>query len=221
MDNELILNLREALKFSPNNIPLRLTLAEALFANKSISEAEAEYKYVLESQAENVPAKTGLAKVFFEQQKYSAVIVIVEELIEGKPNDVNLLMLISKSLLRNGEHNKAIDYYQRAIALNPSFADAELDQQLRKPSSADQEVDELLDSIAKEGNALERPTINFSDVGGMNKVKEEIKIKIIQPLLHPELYKAYGKKVGGGILLFGPPGCGKTHLARATAGTDV
>jgi len=70
MDNELILNLREALKFSPNNIPLRLTLAEALFANKSIPEAEAEYKFVLENQAENVPAKTGLAKVFFEQQKY-------------------------------------------------------------------------------------------------------------------------------------------------------
>lgn len=66
--------------------------------------------------------------------------------------------------------------------------------------------------------AIERPQINFTHVGGMEAVKEEINIKIIQPLLHPELYRAYGKSAGGGILMYGPPGCGKTHLARATAG---
>src|SRR5690242_10581327 len=65
---------------------------------------------------------------------------------------------------------------------------------------------------------IERPKINFSNVGGMDKVKEEIRLKIIHPLTHPELYKAYGKPIGGGILMYGPPGCGKTYLARATAG---
>lgn len=65
---------------------------------------------------------------------------------------------------------------------------------------------------------LERPDVNFADVGGMEGVKEEIRMKIILPLQHPELFKAYGKKAGGGILLYGPPGCGKTHIARCTAG---
>jgi len=49
-------------------------------------------------------------------------------------------------------------------------------------------------------------------------VKEEIAIKIIEPLKNPDLYKAFGKKTGGGILLYGPPGCGKTFIAKATAG---
>jgi SpoVK/Ycf46/Vps4 family AAA+-type ATPase len=65
---------------------------------------------------------------------------------------------------------------------------------------------------------VERPQLSFADVGGMERVKEEVNMKIVLPLRQPELFKAYGKKIGGGILLYGPPGCGKTYLARATAG---
>src|SRR5205085_10384923 len=48
--------------------------------------------------------------------------------------------------------------------------------------------------------------------------KDEISMKIIQPLKKPDLYKAFGKKAGGGVLLYAPPGCGKTFIANATAG---
>jgi transitional endoplasmic reticulum ATPase len=65
---------------------------------------------------------------------------------------------------------------------------------------------------------MEKPKLKFADVGGMKRVKDEISLKIIQPLKNPDLYKAYGKKIGGGILLYGPPGCGKTFIAKATAG---
>jgi SpoVK/Ycf46/Vps4 family AAA+-type ATPase len=63
-----------------------------------------------------------------------------------------------------------------------------------------------------------RADIRFTDVGGMEKVKDDIRMKIIHPLKNPELFAAYGKKAGGGVMLYGPPGCGKTLLARATAG---
>ncbi len=64
----------------------------------------------------------------------------------------------------------------------------------------------------------DRSLVRFSDVGGMEDVKEEIRLKILYPLQYPDLYKAYGRRAGGGILLYGPPGCGKTHMLRAVAG---
>jgi SpoVK/Ycf46/Vps4 family AAA+-type ATPase len=62
------------------------------------------------------------------------------------------------------------------------------------------------------------PTITFDDVGGLEEVKKVIHRLIILPFQRPELYEKYGKKAGGGVLMYGPPGCGKTMLARAVAG---
>lgn len=60
--------------------------------------------------------------------------------------------------------------------------------------------------------------ITFEDVGGLDEVKKSIRLKIIEPFEKPTLFHMFKKKIGGGILLYGPPGCGKTYLARATAG---
>jgi SpoVK/Ycf46/Vps4 family AAA+-type ATPase len=64
----------------------------------------------------------------------------------------------------------------------------------------------------------EQERVTFADVGGLRDVKKQIERRIIVPFQKPSLFERYKKRVGGGILVYGPPGCGKTLLARATAG---
>ena len=213
MDNSSIDNLREALKFSPDNTPLRLHLAETLLSFNRLEEAEKEFQQVLSTE-NNSKAKLGLAKVFFAQSAYSKCNVVLEELINSGQATLDVLVLHTKALVKENEISQAIEVYKRVLELNPNFYDEELDAQLRVTAT----LEKAADFDESDSKFLEKPTTKFADVGGMEKVKKEIDLKIIQPLKHPEIYSAYGKKTGGGILLYGPPGCGKTYIAKATAG---
>jgi SpoVK/Ycf46/Vps4 family AAA+-type ATPase len=64
----------------------------------------------------------------------------------------------------------------------------------------------------------ERPTVTLNQVAGMDAVKRRLNVAFLGPLRNPELRQMYGKSLRGGLLLYGPPGCGKTFIARATAG---
>jgi SpoVK/Ycf46/Vps4 family AAA+-type ATPase len=157
----------------------------------------------------------GLARVYYAKGSYSACNVILEEIIESGGVDIDVYLLHARALLKENSFARAMEVYQQALDLDPELEDAELDQQFRLRGGDSMYEDDESDYDAR---FLQKPDINFGDVGGMDSVKKEIELKIIKPLLHPELYKAYGKKTGGGILLYGPPGCGKTYIAKATAG---
>ena len=58
----------------------------------------------------------------------------------------------------------------------------------------------------------------LADVAGLDEVKKRLEAAFLAPMRNPELRKLYGKSLRGGLLLYGPPGCGKTFIARAVAG---
>ena len=244
--------LREALRFSPDNVPLLVHAAEAVLKVGGLAEAETLFKRALALDGANLDAKTGLAATFFQQGANGPALVLVESLTKSPAAPVRALALHARLALKAGEPRLAAQLFTRIRETDATFADPEIERELGNylPRRASPELPPKAGAQPEPGEAspaspfefggeseddaaerlpagdlpddpaaeLETPGMTFADVGGMGRVKDEIRMKIILPLKQPELFKAYGKKAGGGILLYGPPGCGKTFLARATAG---
>ena len=73
------------------------------------------------------------------------------------------------------------------------------------------------DDGGKEWKSAEIPNVHFDDIVGLEDVKKAIRVRMIYPIKHPEIYKLYNKTSGGGLLMYGPPGTGKTMIAKAIA----
>ena len=65
---------------------------------------------------------------------------------------------------------------------------------------------------------VETSTSTLADVGGMREVKNRLNMAFLAPMRNPEIRRLYGKSLKGGLMLYGPPGSGKTYIARALAG---
>ena len=179
---ELLASLRAAVEAAPDDVALRLHLAELLAESGQREEAVREAAQVLVRDPQNEVALRLVAgnRVTAEP--------------EPEPEEPAADEETAEDLLRR---------------LDAEFAD------VVPPMFADDAAEPEPTADAYD---MEPAGIRLADVGGMEEVKERLEAAFLAPVRNPELGKLYGKSLRGGLLLYGPPGCGKTFIARALAG---
>ncbi|MGY0064664.1 ATP-binding protein [Streptomyces sp. LZ34] len=201
-DSPLIQSLRAAVAAAPGDVPLRLHLAELLLTAGRHDAAIAEVAVALQHspgdpQARELMTRAMGAPAQPRQSVPAAAEAPAAEAPAARP---------PSAAPRGGFDWRAAEN-QVGDAVPPRFVET--------PLTADGSGDP---GDASAWEVAAPGTVRLADVGGMREVKERLEAAFLAPMRNPELRKLYGKSLRGGLLLYGPPGCGKTFIARAVAG---
>jgi SpoVK/Ycf46/Vps4 family AAA+-type ATPase len=148
-----------------------------------------------------------------------SIITAFEPLVEQQPDNVALRLHLASLLLQDGRAGDALVHCKHVLEVEPENADALALAQLASDLlGRDEPVAVAADEFESEYDEVDRPSVTLADVGGMDEVKRRLWISFLGPLQNPEARRAFRKSLRGGLLLYGPPGCGKTFIARAAAG---
>src|SRR5262249_30080721 len=98
MNEQVVQSLRDAVRISPDNVPLRRHLADPLLGLGRAAEAEAEFRQALHLAPEDVAVKVGLADAFLRQDKNSQALVLVEDLLRRPDTPARVYVLHAQLL---------------------------------------------------------------------------------------------------------------------------
>jgi SpoVK/Ycf46/Vps4 family AAA+-type ATPase len=150
-----------------------------------------------------------------------------QQALGRSPDDAGALHAAADAAALLGDEERAAAYRRLldARAPRPEPGDRPVGFDWISAEADVSDVDEVpvAAAVADDGSQplddlIEPPRVRLADVGGLRDVKKRLDAAFLAPMRNPELRKMYGKSLRGGLLLYGPPGCGKTFLARAVAG---
>ena len=205
MTNPLIASLTRAVEAAPEDVALRLHLAELLLAEGDGDAAVGHCAMALQRDPGNAQARALMGRAL---HGIPDAVVPSSEAVAPTPEGESPAEPAATppaqpaaSAAGSGFDWAAAESEVEGFAPEPMFVEGGTEEQ-----------------PAVDAWDVERTTVRLADVGGMTEVKDRIITSFLAPMQNPELRKLYGKSLRGGILLYGPPGCGKTFIGRAIAG---
>jgi SpoVK/Ycf46/Vps4 family AAA+-type ATPase len=166
-----------------------------------------------------------------------ALIESLRRAVEAAPADLTLRLHLAELLVGAGRGDEAVAHLGLVLAGEPGNATARTlmaravgGAQQFDWHAAEADVGDLVPPMFVEDHAtdatdadeaafdVERSGVTLADVGGLVEVKARLEAAFLAPMRNPRLRELYGKSLRGGLMLYGPPGCGKTFLAKAVAG---
>jgi SpoVK/Ycf46/Vps4 family AAA+-type ATPase len=242
-NDELIRALKLSLDQMPGNGPLWLHYADLLADAGRSEEAIQALRTAAELVEENRPVNKRLIPLLRSAGQLPEALARAERLLKAG-EDPELRRECARILHARGDREGALNQYRRALEAEPGGIDPDLERLrtdfgeageaiplgLNSWDDSDSSASESEPALAEVAPQPADPEawaanldwgdlyVTFEDVAGLEAVKNQIRLRIIAPFQNPEIYQAFRRTGGGGILLYGPPGCGKTFIARATAG---
>ncbi|MFE4194522.1 tetratricopeptide repeat protein [Paenarthrobacter sp. NPDC056912] len=202
MNAAAIDGLLAALEKLPDNVPLRLNVARLLIQAGRHTEAIEQLNVVLAIDADNADNADTIQLLM----DASAGLSTQGQTVEGSP---------APSAGPNAQAASDFDWHRAEQELGPSLPAPFVEDH---PESDPQAISGSTEGTGGALFDIDRPVVTLADVGGLDDVKTRLNESFLEPMRNPEVAKAFGKSLRGGLLLYGPPGCGKTFMARAVAG---
>jgi SpoVK/Ycf46/Vps4 family AAA+-type ATPase len=162
-------------------------------------------------------AKKDLEMVLSLQPKSADAPLLIGDIAENSNDLLSARYWYEKSLANNPDYTEAknrLEHIDSLIHVDSEIAGGQATQQIVKKQ---EEKEEIVEGQIKKV-AFFKSEVRFDDVIGLDKVKRYLQDNVVLAIKKPDLFKKYGKKLGVGLLLYGPPGVGKTHIVRAVAG---
>jgi AAA+ superfamily predicted ATPase len=199
-DSPLIQSLRAAVAAAPQDVPLRVHLAGLLLDAGDADAAVAEAGVALQHAPSDDQARALMARALGLPTAAPAS--------APAPGPASASGPAPAAPVSGTAPARSVED-QVADVIPPRFAEELAADGSGDPGDADAWSVE---------DAAAPGAVRLADVGGMREVKDRLEAAFLAPLRNPELRRLYGKSLRGGLLLYGPPGCGKTFVARAVAG---